>query len=364
MPRTFDSRTRRRKKQRTRGYLILASLFLVFALIVAAFVWLVCISVDALTVPDYPAPDELDPLPVPTTTAYPTLNADETAGKISMNNVILYDATHDTVLYEQNADQQAYPASTTKLLTAILACQYGDPNATYTIGTEQDYVVWDASRAFLEEGVEYSFSDMLDGLLLPSGADAAYCLAVNVARRHESNPNLSDEEAIKTFVGYMNDYAASLGCTDYHFVTPDGYHDENHYCTARDMLKISQNALLFPEIRRSVSSATNEQGGWTNGNALVVPDSGFYYEYATGLKTGTTPEAGFCLASCAERNGVQLIAVVFMSDNPDARFTDSQTLFEQGFYLAEHLPTTAVPRLFNYLTTAAPTEPTEANPAA
>ncbi len=363
MPLSSKERERRRKKRRRRGYLILAALFLAFALIVGIIVWVICISVDALSTPSYPAPNRKKPLPVPTTT-YPTLNAEEMTKQVSMNNIILYDATHDTVLYEQNADEKSFPASTTKLLTAIVACQYGNPSATYTIGSEQALVEWDASRAYLLEDTSYTLSGMLDGLLLPSGADAAYCLAANVARYHESNPDLTDEEAIATFVGYMNDYAATLGCTNFNFVTPDGYHDDAHYCSARDMLKIAQNALLFPEIRRSVSSPDSDYGDWTNGNALVVPESGFYYEFATGLKTGYTDEAGFCLAACAERNGVQLIAVLYMNESPDTRFIDSRTLFEQGFALAENIPTTAPPELFNYLTTAAPTTPTTASPAA
>lgn len=360
MPLTAEERAYRRKKRRRRGRLILGALFLVFGLIVAGIVWLVCLTVGALT-PSYPAPDT--PIPTPTTT-YPSLNAEAVSGMVFMNNIILYDATHDTVLFEQNADQQAYPASTTKLLTAIVASQYGDPAATYTIGSEQALVVWDASRAYLEEGKAYPLPAMLDALLLPSGADSAYCLAVNVARYHEKNPSLDDEKAVEAFVGYMNTEAQKLGCTGSHFVTPDGYHDENHYCTARDMLKISKKAMEFPEIYTSASSAKSSFGDWENGNALIIPDSGFYYEYATGLKTGTTPEAGFCLAASAERNGVRLIAVLFLSDNPDTRFLDAKTLFEQGFDLAEHPPTTATPRLFNYLTTAAPTKPTTASPVA
>lgn len=361
MPLTAEERAYRRKRQRRRGRIILGTLFLIFVAIVALIAWLISLTVHALA-PSFPVPDGVS-MPAPTTT-YPSLNAEEVTGRVSMDRIVLFDVTHNTVLFEQNADVRSFPASTTKLLTAIVACQYGDPNATYTIGSEQEFVVWDASRAYLLEDTPYTLAGMLDGLLLPSGADAAYCLAVNVARYHEKNPKLTDEEAVATFVGYMNDTAAKLGCTNSHFVTPDGYHDDNHYSTANDMLKISQKALKIPEIRTSVSTADSPYGDWSNGNTLICPDSGFYYEYATGLKTGTTPEAGFCLAASAEKNGVQLIAVLFLSDNPDARFLDAKTLFEQGFALADNPPTTATPRLFNYFTTAAPTLPTAALPAA
>ena len=355
MPLSTEERLRRRRRAKRRKRLVLTGLLLVFLCVVALVVWLVVLAVGALGTKN-PAPETSIPAP---TAAYPTCDPTEVAGQVHMNSILLYDATHHAVLYEQNADAPAYPASTTKLLTALTACRYGNPNATYTISSEQALVEWDASRAYLEEGKAYPLAGLLDGLLLPSGADAAYCLAANVARYHENNPNLTDGQAVEIFVGYMNTLAAELGCTGTHFVTPDGYHDPYHVTTARDMLKIAEAALACEPVAATVKKAESEYGDWENGNLLVCPDEPYYYEYATGLKTGYTDEAGFCLAASAERNGVKLIAIMFQSISTEYRFLDAQNLFERGFALAEHPPTTTVPRLFKYFDTAATAVPAE-----
>lgn len=353
MPLTIEERRARRKRARRRKRLVLTGLLVAFLCVVALLVWLVVLAIGALQ-NRCPAPDT--PIPTPTT-AYPTCDPTEVAAGVHMNSILLYDATHDAVLYEQNADAMVYPASTTKLVTALVACRFGDPNGAYVVGDEQALVEWDASCAFLEAEREYPLEALLDGLLLPSGADAAYCLAVNVARYHENNQALPAAEAVETFVGYMNDLAAELGCTGTHFVTPDGYHDAYHFTTARDMLKIASAALDTPQIAKTVRKATSEYGDWENGNMLVCPDEPYYYEYATGLKTGYTDEAGFCLAASAERGGVKLIAVMFQSESTEYRFLDAQNLFERGFLLAENPPTTTTPRLFKYFDTGDTTAP-------
>ncbi len=357
---TEQERAARRRRHRRRKRLVLGGLLLITVCILALIVWLVSLAVTALSQRN-PAPDT--PIPTPTT-AYPTCDPSEVSPTIHMNSILLYDATHDTVLYEQNPDARVFPASTTKLMAALVACRYGNPSASYIVGDEQYLVEADASRAFLELGASYPLAALLDGLLLPSGADAAYCLAVNVARSHENDPSLDDEKAVEIFVDYMNTEAKKLGCTNTHFVTPDGYHNDDHYTTARDMLKIAREALTEPLVAKTVKQGTSPYGDWTNGNLLVCPDEpDYYYEYATGLKTGYTDEAGFCLAASAERNGVQLIAVMFQSSSTEFRFLDAQNLFERGFALAEHPPTTTVPRLFKYFDTAATTASAVETPA-
>lgn len=325
------SRRARRRKRRITGFI----LFLVFAIIVVLLVWLIKSTVGFISAKI----DDSNYEPVPTvTTTYPTLKADAVDPSVTVGHVVLYDATHDKVLYARTPDEVCYPASLTKILTAYVACQYCTEKNTFTIGTEQEMVVWDASRAYLEEGKAYTLKEVLQGLLLPSGADAAYLLATNVPRIHENNPNLSDKDALDIFVQYMNTTAKSLGCTNSNFITPDGYHDMYHYTTASDMLCITKAAMEKPLIKEIVCSSS--AGQWENTNALLQSNDPNYYPYAIGIKTGFTDEAGYNLAACAERNGVTLYTILIGGPGPDDRFTNSKNLFELGFDLAENPPTT------------------------
>ena len=320
------------------------------AAMVALLVWLISLIASLFTGGGGPGADVS--VPTTTTTTYPTLEASEVAGQIHMNSVLLYDETHDTILYESNADQPAYPASLTKILTAAVTVRYCPADTTFAIGTEQDLVEWDASTAYLQPDTWYSLPAMLDALLLPSGADAAYCLAVNTARIHSGDPYLSDTEALDTFIGYMNDLAAELGCTSSHFVTPDGYHQDYHYTTASDMLKITRYAASFDLIRQCVKQSESIYGDWHNGNYLVRTDQpDYYYPYATGFKTGYTDEAGFCLAATAEKDGVRLIVILLGSDSMEYRFLDAANLFERGFELAQQQSTTTFADYLQFFTT-------------
>jgi len=241
MPLSTEERLARRRRAKRRKRRVMTAIAVAFFAVLALLVWLVVLGVSALGEKN-PAPETEIPTP---TAAYPTCDATEVAGTVHMNSILLYDATHDRVLYEQNADQMAYPASTTKLLAALVACRYGDEAATYTVGTEQSLVEWDASCAYLEEGRAYPLAGLLDALLLPSGADAAYCLAANVARYHENNPNLSDDAAVEKFVQYMNDLATERThlAHDRRQVHHARWHDKNHVSNiACDLLRRGQTA--------------------------------------------------------------------------------------------------------------------------
>ena len=330
----LTEREKRRRKFRRRRRIVLLVAVLVLAGLVALLVWLISLIGSLF---GGPAPEvSSEPTAVTTTTTYPTIPTAEVAGQVHMNHILLYDATHDAVLYQSGADVRAYPASLTKILTAAVAVRYCPADSAFMIDTEQYLVEWDASTAYLQPDTVYSLPALLDALLLPSGADAAYCLAVNTARIHSGNRNLSDEEALDTFIGYMNDLAAELGCTDSHFVTPDGYHDDDHYTTASDMLKIARYAYSLDLIRQSISTIHSEYGDWYNSNYLIRSDNpNYYYPYATGFKTGYTDEAGFCLAATAEKDGTLLFVILLDSDSTEYRFLDAANLFERGFELAE-----------------------------
>ena len=354
-PQLTEREQRRRRYRRRRRIVLLVGTLLVIG-VLALLIWLISL-LGGLLFGNRAEPASDQPATV-TTTTYPTLDASDVAehlymtpdldvsepsdpdelviAQVNATSILLYDETHDTILYQSNPDAVAYPASLTKVVTAAVAATYCPADATFAIGTEQELVEFDASTAYLQEDTWYSLPAMLDALLLPSGADAAYCLAVNTARIHENNPNLSDEEALDVFRGYMNDFAANLGCTSTHFVTPDGYHHSDHYTTASDMLKIIRYAYSLDLIRESVSQSESVYGDWRNGNELVRLDKPeHYYAYATGVKTGFTDEARYCLAAAAEKDDVRLFAILLGGDNPDFRFLDAVTLFERGFELAE-----------------------------
>lgn len=271
--------------------------------------------------------------PTTTTTTYATLAAAELDAQMQCRGVLLYDATHDTVLYRLRASSSDiyYPASLTKLLTAAVACRCLPEDAVLTVGSEIALTEWDASMAYLSQGSTLTLPEVLDALLLRSGADAAYCIAVNVARSLSADP-LTDTEAVEAFVQLMNDTAKELGATHSYFVTPDGYHDLYHCTTAEDLLKIALYADSFPLIHRCVGQA--ESDGYTNTNELLLPDSEHYYPYATGLKTGFTDEAGCCLAASAEKDGVRLYAILLGGAESAGRFEDARLLFDRGFALA------------------------------
>lgn len=305
------------------------------AVLVASVVLIVAV---VLRLTDTPAPapaGSSTPDPTASTTAEPTspptLPAEEITDSLYSRQAIVYDATHDVVLYEKGGDAVCYPASLTKMLTGAVALEYLSPDAVLPVGDEIDLKMWDASCAYIQKGSELTVSELLEALLLPSGADAAYCLAVNTARIATENPDLPDEEAVEVFCRFLNETAAQIGATHTHFVNPDGYNDNDHYSTPADLVKIAQYAQSFPEMKRIMGLA--ETDSYRNSNLLLKEDGMYYYSAATGLKTGSTDEAGYCLAASVEKDGVELIGIFLDSGLSEGRYIDAISLFDQSFTL-------------------------------
>lgn len=253
---------------------------------------------------------------------------------ISSDAAILYDRTSDIVLYSKNAQIPVFPASTTKIVTACAALRYLKPDHRLTVGTELSMLQPESSLAYLRQGNELTLEDALYALLLPSGNDAAYVIAVNTARYVAEDPSMSDEEAVRYFAELMNDEAYEAGAEHTHFCVPDGYHDPFHYTTAEDMLKISIRSAEYPLIAEIVSRPFREttilSGDtfyWSNGNCLVTNDNEYYLPFATGLKTGFTDEAGYCMAATASDGDHDLIAVIMKAPSLAGRYTDAAKLF-------------------------------------
>ena len=154
---------------------------------------------------------------------------------------------------------------------------------------------------------------------------------------------LSAKEAVDIFVEKMNSTAADIGCTNTHFTCPDGFHDEQHYTTAMDLLKITIYSEKFPEIAASGSKMyrnpeflTGESAEWYNSNRLLSEDDDYYYMYAKGLKTGMTDQAGYCVVATAKRFDHELIIVCLGSETQSIRWNNTIALFDAGFkYIRE-----------------------------
>lgn len=258
-------------------------------------------------------------------------------------NAILVDVNHKEVLYEQAAYERAYPASITKVMTALLVMEALEDGriAEDTVVTVSENAsrktFSNESTANLKTGEEITVLDLLYCLLLPSANDAAKALAEAVSG------------SVEIFVENMNERAVELGCRDTNFVNPNGLHDDQHYTTAYDISLYMMAALEYDLFREIIATtdysvpATNmsKERYFFNTNGLI---SNLYYlhhvyDKCIGGKTGTTDEAGRCLAAVAEDGDSCLVSVVLGSgpvylENGDSRqgqFTESTRLLEHGF---------------------------------
>lgn len=246
----------------------------------------------------------------------------------------LYCAENLTVIYEKSADERIYPASLTKLITACTALEYASEDDVFTVGTELNLVNSGSSLCMISQGQQITLGDLLTGMLMKSGNDAAYTVAVNVARAFSGDDSLGDSQAVELFVSLMNDYANKLGMSNSHFVNPDGWDDENQYTTVSDLAIIAAKALQIDKICEIVSTqfknVTFESGEnitWVNTNALLNPESPYFCEDAIGMKTGSTLLAGKCLIAVFEIDECRYIAITADSQSEEQRYKSTLRLY-------------------------------------
>ena len=232
------------------------------------------------------------------------------AGAVSARAAVVIDADTGETLFEQNADSRLPMASTTKIMTALVALGEGDLDRVYTVKPE--YAAVEGSSMYLKAGETLSLRDTLYGLMLASGNDAAVAIAGECG-------------GMTAFVGKMNAKAAELGLTDTHFDNPNGLPSDTHYTTAHELAKITAAALKDPVFRQIVStkSCTVSGHALSNHNRLLS-----MYDGAIGVKTGFTRAAGRCLVSAAERNGRTIIAVTLNDPND---WNDHMEMLDAGF---------------------------------
>lgn len=254
-------------------------------------------------------------------------------------SVILFNTNTGKILYEKNAYEKMYPASTTKIMTAILVLENCNLDDTVTVGKNLTRLPSEYIIASLKVGEVVTINDLLHLLLIMSANDSAIVLAEHVSG------------SVDAFADMMNEKAKEIGCLNTHFVNPNGVHNNNHYSTAYDLCLMANYAMKNDTFREIVSTisytmpATNKYPERTfyNSNKLLHEsniktntENIYYYQYTTGIKTGYTTFAKNCLVASAKKDGVEFIAVVLgASDNEtddySQRYSDIKNLFETAF---------------------------------
>ncbi len=238
------------------------------------------------------------------------------------------------VVAEKNPDKRLYPASLTKIVTAMVVI---NNVKDFSAKTKMSQSAFDATLgtgaqvAGISVGEELTIDMLLYLTMVHSACDACQVLAEYVSGSTEA------------FVAEMNKWVKSLGCNDTNFVNPDGLHDKNHYTTARDMARITLAALKSPDFVKYATATQVEYGGYTLGHTNLMLQPGYvtyYYEYAQGIKTGSTEEAEYCVITKASKDGYNYLAVVMKSPQQKIKnqdyltkcsFVDAKSLFEWAF---------------------------------
>jgi len=249
---------------------------------------------------------------------------------ITCESAIVMDAQTGQIIYEKNGYSKQYPASTTKIMTALIALEKGNMNDTLIMS---ENAIWgidrDSSHIGLDVGETISMSDGLYAILMSSANEVCIGVAEHISGSTDA------------YVSLMNNKAKELGCQDTNFVNVNGLHHENHYTTAYD-LALMAKAALSNQSFREISACTyyeipptNLTGDirylWQN-NELISEASDYYYSYCTGGKTGYTDEAGGALVSWASFNDMELICVVMNTQPKNNIFADSIKLYNYMFY--------------------------------
>ena len=287
---------------------------------------LIIVILSTLFIPVFAANDESD-----------ENEKNEDKLEITSEAALLIEPITGKILYAKNEREKKYPASTTKILTAILTIENCDLNEKVIVDYDSLAIVPSGyTTATLQVGEELSVEQLLEVLLVQSANDAANVLAKHVGG------------SIESFSTMMNSKASEIGCTDSHFVNPSGKHEEDHYSTAYDLALIMNYCMKNDTFKRLASlksciiPPTNkyEQRVYNNTNELLRVDtaqvkSNYYYPYAIAGKTGYTTQAKNCLVSVANKDGLELICVILgagkLEGELSARFIEAKKIYEYGY---------------------------------
>lgn len=242
---------------------------------------------------------------------------------------ILIEAETGVILYEKNIHQQEYPASTTKILTTLMASELCSMDEVVSFSHDAVFdTPRDSSHIAMDVGQELTMEQCLNAILIRSANEVCFAVAEHITGTTDWS----------VFAEMMNQRAAELGCLHSNFVNPNGLPDENHYTTAYDLAMIGRaffaNEMLcrFTTTRRMEFPATDKlpMGKLEVNQMKIIPGGEYAYEYLVGCKTGYTDAARSCLVSCAEKDGMKLICVVMKDESP-YQYEDTISLFNYGF---------------------------------
>ncbi len=246
----------------------------------------------------------------------------------------VYDVQNNYFVFTKGEGKVVYPGSTSKLITALYALSVLSPEKVITAGDELDFVKPGSSIAYIKKGHRLTVEMLLEGMLLPSGNDAAYVIAAAVGREIEGE-DLSATEAIEAFIRGVNAYAKDLGLCGTFITVPDGYAGEAHYTTTEDMAIVAKAAMANPIIAKyaatysaDVRYVSGETNTWVSTNKLLDKQSKYYSPYALGLKTGSISGEYSLLFAFRFDDGREYIAGVFGADGKNDRFEDANEIID------------------------------------
>lgn len=248
---------------------------------------------------------------------------------VGAESAILMELQTGTILYAKNIHQREYPASTTKILTTLIAAERCQMDEIVTFSHDAVFdTPWDSSHIAMDVGQELTMEQCLNAILIRSANEVCYAVAEHITGTTDW----------QVFSDIMNERAGELGCLNTHFINPNGLPDENHYTTAYDLAMIGR-AFFANEMLCKITLAPRidfpatdklPQGKLENNHMEIIPGGTYAYEYIVGCKTGYTDDARSCLVSCAEKDGLKLICVVMRDESPN-HYEDTISLFEYGF---------------------------------
>lgn len=246
--------------------------------------------------------------------------------EIKGDGAIVVDADTGNILYEKNIYEKFYPASTTKIMTTLVALENGNPDDVLTVSYAADnYVSKTSSRMGLTEGEQVTVEQALYGIMLESGNEATYAVGEHVGK------------SIAGFIKMMNRKAKELGCERSHFANSHGLHDDDHYTCCYDLSLIARAAYQNPEFIKITGTAFYNMPATNKHEAKILTNHHWFlngtqkYEYATGGKTGATTQAGYALVTYARKDGKNLISVVMHAPTWDDVYSDSRKLLDYCF---------------------------------